>query len=200
MLLVAVSWAVILKHRVIKWVGIGLAGLFLAGFGIKAVGKYQQGIPINPYPSDQQGGWRLPQSEVVKAIKKYAKPGEKLAVWGWRCDYYVQAQMPQGVAENHTIRSTFTHPMLNVYQQRYVKDFIRSFPPVFVDAVGSQNLWMTDRKTQGYEIIKPLGEFVAAHYQYVGMINDTRIYVRLDRIKTGKKTIEQLNEPTITLR
>lgn len=200
MLLVAYSWSVILQYRIIKWVGIGLAGLFLTGFGIKAIGKYRQGIPINPYPTDQQGGWRLPQSDVVKVIRKYAKPGEKLVVWGWRCDYYVQAQMPQGVAENHTIRSTFTHPMLNVYQQRYVKDFMRSLPPVFVDAVGSQNLWMTDRKTQGYEIIKPLGEFVAAHYQYIGMVNDARIYVRFDRIKNDKKTIEQLNEPTITLR
>ena len=201
MLLVAYSWSFILKQSIgLQWAGLLLIGCFLAGFGVEAIWNYRHGKPLNPYPTDQQGGWRLPQSDVAKVIAKYAKPGEKLAVWGWRCDYYVQAQMPQGVAENHTIRSTFAHPMLNVYQQRYVKDFIRSFPPVFVDAVGSQNLWMTDRKTQGYEIIEPLEQFVAAHYQYVGMANDARIYVRLDRFKRNSKSIDQLNEPTLTLR
>ena len=73
--------------------------------------------------------------------------------------------------------------MLGIYQKRYVSDFKRSFPPVFVDAVGSQNLWMTDKKTQGYEIIKPLAEFVNEHYQFAGIANDARIYVRNDRIK-----------------
>lgn len=199
MLLMAWAWSVISSQSIkIRWSGLILVGVYLVCFGGQTGLNYWHGKPINSFPTDQQRGWSLPESDVVKVIKKYAQPGEKLAVWGWRCDYYVQAQMPQGVAENHTIRSTFAHPMLNVYQQRYVKDFIRSFPPVFIDAVGSQNLWMTDRKTQGFEIIKPLAQFVAAHYYYVGMANDARIYVRLDRVEQQNKPLEKLNEPAIT--
>ena len=166
------------------WIGLGATAIFLALFGIQAVQKYRQKIPLNPYPSEWQNGWLIQPSPVSNKVKKYARPGEKLAVWGWRCDYYVQTQMPQGVAENHTIRSGFAHSMQADYQKRYVSDFKRSFPPVFVDAVGSQSLWMNDRKTLGHEIVKPLGDFVKANYQYVGLVNDTRIYVRNDRIKT----------------
>ncbi|WP_080238002.1 hypothetical protein [Spirosoma rigui] len=170
-------------EKIGRWVSVGALVLFLALFGVKAFINNRQGVPLNPYPSDRQNGWTIQQSPVSEKVAQYAKPGEKLVVWGWRCDYYVQAQMPQGVAENHSIRSAFSHPLLATYQQRYTRNFVSSFPPVFVDAVGAQNLWMTDRKTQGHELIKPLGQFVAAHYTYVGMANDARIYVRNDRVK-----------------
>ncbi|WP_229365697.1 hypothetical protein [Fibrisoma montanum] len=169
------------------WVSVGVTAVFLLLFGIQAGLNYRRGIAINAYPSDQQQGWVVQPSPVSKAVLSYAKPGEKLAVWGWRCDYYVQTQMPQGVAENHTIRSAFEHPLQAIYQRRYVSDFVRSFPPVFVDAVGSQNLWMTDRRTHGHEMIKPLKQFVDAHYRYIGLVNDTRIYVREDRVKAVKQ-------------
>ncbi len=171
-----------LSGAVGKWIGVAATAIFLGFFGVQAVQHYRQQIPLNMYPSDGQNGWTVQQSPVSKVIRRYAKPGEKLAVWGWRCDYYVQTNMQQGVAENHTIRSTFGHPLLAIYQQRYLADFLRSFPPVFVDAVGSQNMWMNDRKTQGHELIKPLGQFVATHYTYIGLVNDTRIYVRKDRV------------------
>ncbi|WP_040006881.1 hypothetical protein [Fibrisoma limi] len=170
-----------------RWATVGIMAVFLLVFGIQAGLNHRRGIAINAYPSDQQHGWAVQPSPVSKAVLTYAKPGEKLVVWGWRCDYYVQTQMPQGVAENHTIRSAFEHPLQDIYQRRYLSNFIRSFPPVFVDAVGSQNLWMTDRRTHGYEMIKPLKNFVNAHYRYVGLVNDTRIYVRTDRVETTRR-------------
>lgn len=170
-------------ERLAQWAGLAATAVFLLLFGIQAIQHYRNGIPVNPYPSYGQNGWAIQQSPVSKEVMKYARPGEKLAVWGWRCDYYVQTQMPQGVAENHTIRSAFGHPMQADYQQRYMRDFSRSVPPVFVDAVGSQSLWMNDRKTLGHELIKPLGQFVSTHYTYMGLVNDTRIYVRNDRAK-----------------
>ncbi|MFD2572350.1 hypothetical protein ACFSUS_17050 [Spirosoma soli] len=182
-----------------RWVPIGIMGLFLVLFGAQAAYKRLNAIPLNLYSSEQQEGWTIQQSAVSKEIAKYAQPGEKLAVWGWRCDYYVQAQMPQGVAENHTIRSGFGHPMQPIYQKRYVSDFMRSSPPVFIDAVGSHNLWMNDRKTQGHELIKPLGQYVATHYRYVGLVDDTRIYVRNDRAKAGLRYPEKPLSKDISL-
>lgn len=186
----AYGWEQISRHLANwRWMGAAATAVILVLFGVQTILDYRRSIPINPYPSEWQNGWAVQQSPVSKEIAKYAKPGEKLVVWGWRCDYYVQAQMPQGVAENHTIRSAYDHPLQMTYQQRYVRNFVRSFPPVFVDAVGSQNLWMTDRKTQGHELIKPLGSFVAAHYHYMGLVNDTRIYVRSDRLKSEKPNL-----------
>ena len=177
------GWQQLLANEQLgRWVSAGAVAVFLALFGVQASERYWYGAAMNPYSSDGQDGWTIQPSRVSEEIAKYARPGEKLVVWGWRCDYYVQTRMPQGVAENHSIRSAFAHPLLATYQQRYVCDFVRSFPPVFVDAVGQENLWMTNRKTQGHEIIQPLSKFVAAHYTCVGLVSDARIYVRKDRI------------------
>lgn len=181
----AYGFQVWLRHanRQPVWLSSGFTIVLLLATGfVKVAGFQNKEQPINPYPSDHQGGWRIPPSPLVHEIRKYAQPGEPLVIWGWRCDYYVEAQMPQGVAENHSIRSAFVHPLQANYQQRYIQNFYRSFPPVFIDAVGSQNMWMTDRKTHGHEMIKPLGAFVKAHYKYMGLANDARIYVRFDRI------------------
>lgn len=154
----------------------------LVGFGAQTVSAYTSGKPINPFPSDKQIGNAMIQTPVTKAILTYAKPGEKLVVWGWRNDYYVKTQMPQGVAENHVVFSVFNHKMRSAYHNRYIADFKRSMPPVFVDAVGSQNLWLTDKKTQGHEFNVGLAKIIDQHYTYVGTINDTRMYVRNDRM------------------
>lgn len=149
----------------------------LVPYGIRYVNRALHHTPFNPFV---QSSRHVPQSAVTQRILQYAKPGEKLAVWGWQCKYYVEAQMPQGVNENHTIRSVFNHPMRDVYQKRYIKDLRRSMPPVFVDAVGN-SLWLNDRATQGHESIAPLRDFIATNYRFAGEVDNTRIYVRTDR-------------------
>ena len=52
---------------------------------------------------------------------------------------------------------------------------------MFVDAVGPNCLWLTDRSTQAHESIVPLRAFIANHYTPVGEVEHTRIYVRNDR-------------------
>lgn len=183
-LLLALGWKIGLIHQrklVSQWVPVAVTVLFLGLIVGKSVLNYARHIPLNAYPNDISG-FSTPQPPIVQQIRKYAKEGEPLVVWGWRCDYYVSAKMPQGTAENHSERCVFVSPMTPVYQRRYLNDFLRSVPPVFVDAVGSQNTWLTDRKTQGYETIKPLAAFVQARYKYMGLYNDARLYVRKDRL------------------
>ena len=186
LLLLAYGWQKLLRDgsliMSVRRLQVLTTALLLAVFGGGTMYGYVQGVPTNRYVSDQQGGWRVPLSPVAKEVMKYALPGESLVVWGWMCSYYVETKMPQGVAENHSQRSVFFKPMLKEYQQRYVANVIQSFPPVFVDAVGNHDLWMNDRLTQGHEILKPLGQFVATNYKYMGLVNDSRIYVRLDRV------------------
>lgn len=160
----------------------GVASLLMVvPYGLRHLHQYRQGLALNPYPTSASTARQVPHSDVTKRILTYAQPGEKLAVWGWMCKYYVEAQMPQAVNENHTIRSVFPTPMRHRYQQRYVSDLARSFPPVFVDAVGPNCLWLTDRSTQAHESIVPLRAFIANHYTPVGEVEHTRIYVRNDR-------------------
>ncbi len=177
-----ISYPLATTNRWFIWVVSSSISVFLLLFGIETALNYRSGKLLNPYPSNEQGGWRMAPTPVTTAILRYAHPGEKLVVWGWRNDYYVKAQMPQGVAENHVVYSVYNVRMKEVYHKRYVADFLRSMPPVFVDAVGSQNLWMTDRKTQGHEYNTALAKIIDANYQYIGLVNDTRLYIRKDRL------------------
>jgi hypothetical protein len=184
-LIIALSGAMLQlpnPKRTTNRIPLAICLLFLGAGVAKGLWHYSQNIPLNPYPTDNRVGFSTPQPPIVQQIRKYAAENEPLVVWGWRCDYYVSAAMPQGTAENHSERCVFVSPMTPVYQQRYLNDFLRSKPPVFVDAVGSQNAWLTDRATQGFEIIKPLAAFVQKNYRYMGLYNDARLYVRNDRL------------------
>ncbi|GAB3911014.1 hypothetical protein GCM10028803_51470 [Larkinella knui] len=166
-----------------RWVATRMAAVVLAAalipYGVRYVNRGLNRMPLNDCVQNSR---KMPQSAVTQRILQYAKPGEKLAVWGWMCKYYVEAQMPQGVNENHTIRSAFNHPMRDVYRQRYLADLRRSKPPVFIDAVG-QSLWLNDRATQAHESFGALRDLIAANYRFAGEIDKTRIYVRADRYK-----------------
>lgn len=183
-LLLALGWKtglLLQKKQISQWVPVAVMVLFLGLIVGKGGLNYTRHIPLNQYPNNITG-FLTPQPPIVQQIRNYASENEPLVVWGWRCDYYVSAEMPQGTAENHSERCVFQSSMTPIYQQRYVKNFMRSVPPVFVDAVGSQNQWLIDRATQGHEIIKPLAAFVKTHYTYMGLYNDARLYVRNDRL------------------
>ena len=184
-MLVALGWKIMLlrkENSAIRLAPLLVPTLFLALIVGKSALNYNRNVPLNAYPNDDQESFSTPQPPIVQQIRKYAKEGEPLVVWGWRCDYYVSTKMPQGTAENHSERCVFGSSMTHVYQQRYLNNFLRSVPPVFVDAVGNESHWIIDRKTQGHEIIKPLAAFVKARYQYMGLYNDARLYVRNDRL------------------
>ncbi|GAB3247328.1 hypothetical protein GCM10027347_02860 [Larkinella harenae] len=160
-----------------------LAAVVLAGalvpYGVRYANWAVHRMPLNAYV---QSNRQMPRSAVTERILHYAKPGETLAVWGWQCKYYVEAKMPQGVNENHTIRSVFDHPMRDVYRKRYVEDLQRSMPPVFVDAVGN-SLWLNDRAQYGNESFGALHNLITTNYRFAGEVDNTRIYVRADRFQ-----------------
>nr|MCU0340872.1 hypothetical protein [Spirosomataceae bacterium] len=132
--------------------------------------------PLNRFVSTT--GHTLPQSEVTKLIKKYARADEYLAVWGWMCKYYVETKMPQATAESHSTRCVFQHPLQRTYYTRYLRNLTQNRPKVFVDAVGPNSLWLNDRATQSHEQFAELKQLIQTNYTFVGEVEHTRVYVR----------------------
>lgn len=160
---------------------LGFGFICLSGLGgFQAFKTIKYGEPINIYPSDEKNNRHIPFSQVALEIKKYAKPGEYLVIWGWNCQYYVETQMPQGVAENHSIRSIFKHPLQEVYLQRYLTNLIENKPSVVVDAVGKNSLWAQDKATQGLSSYPDLFKYVSGHYTLVDSPDDVKLYLRND--------------------
>ncbi|MCY7359578.1 MAG: hypothetical protein LH609_19400, partial [Rudanella sp.] len=93
-LLTALGWEILMKLRteVLQWAPLLGSALFLGLVVGKGVLNYSRHIPLNFYPNSEQVDFLTPQPPIVQQIRKYAKEGEYLVVWGWRCDYYVSAE------------------------------------------------------------------------------------------------------------
>lgn len=133
---------------------------------------------------DSVGKTRLQVSPVVAEILKMRQEGDYMVVWGWNCSYYVEAQLAQGTAENHSERSIFEHPMRDIYRKRYMTDLARTQPAFVLDAVGKNSHWVQDKKTQGIESYPELNQYIRNHYTLLGEYDDVRLYIRNDRAAT----------------
>jgi len=154
-----------------KWGILGTQLLFV-GIGIKRILSHSS---LNAYPTAYSRQNEL--SAVGKAILKYKKDSDYLVVWGWSCEYHVETQMPQGVNENHSVRTAMKHPLQPIYYQRYMKDLKRTHPKVFVDAITSKTLWMNDPKKYGHQNYPELALFIANNYTLKEEIDGVRVYV-----------------------
>lgn len=164
------------------WLATGLLVLLFGAVAGSFWSTYRHDKRYNLYVSTPDLARKIPQSKVSRTIARYASPGEALVVWGWMPRYNVQTQMPQGVCDNHTIRCVFgTADEKRVHQTRYLRNIRASRPPVFIDSVGENCVWLTDRATQAHEVVAELDAFVKTNYTFVGEVEYTRIYVRNDR-------------------
>ena len=163
-----------------------ISGLLLLWFTGNDVLSYRREHRLNAYESIG-GANLLPEHEVVKELKKFTKPGDYMVVWGWQCQYYVEAQLAQGTAENHSERSIFKHPLQEKYLRRYVSDLQRTKPAVFLDAVGKNSMWVQDKKTQGIDSFPAVADFVHQNYTLISDRNDVKLYVRNDRLTTQQQ-------------
>ncbi len=168
--------------RIEDKMNIALAGplLLLGWFGVQdAIGFYEN-RQLNSFVS--VGARTLPESQVVQAIRPYVKPGDQMVVWGWQCRYYVEAQLAQGTAENHSERSIYQHPLREEYRARYLSDIKRNQPAIFIDAVGKNSVWLGDKATQGYQSFPELAAYIDKNYKYLGETDDARLFIRKDRL------------------
>jgi hypothetical protein len=119
---------------------------------------------------------------VALEIRRHAAAGDALGLWGWGCRYYVYTQMRQATREAHTYQEIMPSRLRDYYRARYLRDFSRHSPPVFVDTVGLGQFGFSDRNTQAHESFPALRDFVATHYRLAADIAGARVYVRLDRL------------------
>ncbi|BET69648.1 hypothetical protein ASA1KI_45660 [Opitutales bacterium ASA1] len=121
------------------------------------------------------GEWRSPVGKVIASI---GRPGDALAVWGWMPHFYVESGLPQATREAHTYGQIMEFPLKGFYRERYLRDFARSNPRLFVDAVGGDNFGFKVRADAAHETFPELAVIVARDYELLHDIDGTRIYLR----------------------
>lgn len=123
--------------------------------------------------------------QLAELVRQFSGPDESLAMWGWRCSLYVEANRHQATREAHTEAQIYANPYQRYYLRRYLEDFQRADPPVFVDAVGPGNFAFTDR-ARAHEAFPPLRAWVQARYTLIADLDGARLYLRNDRLADAK--------------
>jgi len=118
---------------------------------------------------------------LVARIKSLSTPGDSLGLWGWRSSLYIESGLYQATRLAHPEALLVAGPWQNFYLRRYYEDMVAANPPVIVDATGPGNFRFESRSA-GLEIYPLLFAWVTAHYSCIGEFDDTRLYVRRDRL------------------
>lgn len=138
-------------------------------------------------PSNEHGrlleNWRVPRREAAVHIRRLSEPGDRLAVWGWDNQIYVETQLPQATRESHSTRQLWESSQRDTYYRpRYLKDLRHNRPAFFVDAVGPGAFYFEKRESDGHETYEDLRAFVAENYRLARQFEHLRVYVRNDRL------------------
>ncbi len=150
-------------------------GVLLVGVRVSA--PYLPAPEATFYHSDFSG-------QVTALIRRYTQPGDALAVWGWRPDYYVLTGLRQATRDAITESSILPSPYQDFFRAYYLADLERVRPAVFVDGVGPGGFGYDQRSFGAHELNFPaLGTVIKREYTLEGDIDGARIYVRNDRAR-----------------
>lgn len=143
------------------------AALFLVPLGFAAFAS----------SNDFSPGAIVPTREEVRAIARYAKPGDRMAVWAWRPEYYVKTKTIMATRDPGILALMEESRYREYFRQRFLSDLRAHPPPVFVDAVAPGAFLFDDRVTQGIESFPQLDVFVREHYTQQEEVAGVRIFV-----------------------
>lgn len=162
---------------------LGLAFAFVAvGLPVAVRSKYSPSFMYGQFLES----WRNPYGEPAKLIRHHRQTGDRLAIWGWNNQLYVETQLPQATRESHSTRQIWESSQRDsYYRPRYMEDLRQNAPAFFVDAVGPDSFFFSDREESAHETFPELRAHLAAHYVLIEDFGALRVYFRRDRAPGG---------------
>lgn len=140
-------------------------------------------------------------------LMQLARPGDRLAVWGWQSSYHVYAQLPQGwlgwsAAFMRVPRETLSplqrtmvgvDPVANDYREREtLANFLRHGPAFVIDAAGPNAAVFREPDRFGLHTWPEFAALVDADYRLVFSSPVDRLWLRADlvpaRLSAGAPT------------
>jgi hypothetical protein len=148
-----------------------------AAVAVVSLRAYREG---NPWLQPEEGSEPLDR-KVAAAVRRFAAPGEKLAMWGWMEGCYVLTGMRQATLHSDILPEAGS-PYPDYFLALYLRQFDEARPPVFVDTVGPHSFGFQDRSLYAHENYAGLRERIAQMYELADEIDGVRIYVSRERL------------------
>ena len=124
---------------------------------------------------------------LVTIIKSHLQPGDRMALWGYRPEYFVYTGTVLGTRDPYTVNQWAINSITNVdpeyYRARYLADLETNRPKGFLDA-GAESFHWSDPadRSGGYESWPDLAAIVDRNYVLAGHWRRYRLFVRRDPI------------------
>jgi hypothetical protein len=109
-------------------------------------------------------------------ISKYAKAGEKLAVWGWDPSIYLKTGMVPATRDTIIWQQFVENDTLQrYYKERFLKDLSVSEPPVFIDIIRNFKGSSLSKYSSSLKSFKELKNYIEKHYVPVALLYDEKL-------------------------
>ncbi|MFV1994954.1 MAG: hypothetical protein ACC661_05915, partial [Verrucomicrobiales bacterium] len=125
---------------------------------------------------------------LVKAIKQLVPRGERMAIWGWSPNFYLETGLIPGTRDVIAQMSMFDYPHQAYYRARFLADMKESNPLVFADTDSPAFPPHEVQPSYGHERFPALAAHVAENYDLVQTVDITdqegtlRLYIRKDAL------------------
>jgi hypothetical protein len=156
------------------WIALAFVAASLVAQGAFARGAY-------PYLGAVAEYLHAPPDAIEALIERHLSAGERLAIWGYRPQYFVSSYTLLGTRDAIAKYqwSESLNPYFAYYRARYIRDFELRRPRGFLDA-GPESFGSGANWKEGHEVFPELAAIVRRDYRLAGTIGFTRLYVRRD--------------------
>jgi hypothetical protein len=131
---------------------------------------------------------------IAEIISALLKQDSNFAVWGYMPQYYVMTGKRPTTRDVITQWQIWDGPQRQYYRTRYLTDFNRSRPNVFVDATGPGNFSFKFLPAEPIETFKELNEII--HSNYILLLDVKECGTPRTRIFVSSTRLSELNVET----
>jgi hypothetical protein len=119
----------------------------------------------------------LKKEAAAEFISRYAFPGEKMAIWGWKTDLYIQTGLTLGTRYGDSFHQLTKTNLQPYYISNYLLDLKSNKPKIFVDAITPRSFFFNEINDR-HENYSEIDTYIKGNYKKIGEIDQIRIYIR----------------------
>lgn len=154
-------------------------------------------VDLRVAPLALKGLSKRTDDSIAKIVRVLLRDDSHFAVWGWMPKYYAITGIRPTTRDVLTFFQTWEGPQQEYYRVRYLADFNRFRPNIFVDATGPGNFFPAPYGSFAHSHLEPFEKFnelsKIIHSDYVLLLDIEQCGTPRTRIFVSKTRLSELN-------
>lgn len=115
-------------------------------------------------------------------IRSLTSPESQIVVWGWNVDPYLGSGRVPATRDTNMANFFRWPEITHYYAPRFLRDLKANPAEMFIDAVNSSSIWLTDPSLHGFDQFPHIARYIDDNYLDVGTAYGHRYYLRRDLV------------------